>query len=585
VTAVTLTTPLAAIFGGEKMPVVLALLAPLLAAVIVVSFEESPVGRVLSRVAMFVGAAGAGLALARTLMGDRATWQGFVADPWRALLAAGALLVSCAFSSRGTGWSRGAVAVAGAVGSAAIFAPDALWLGILLPATTAAYAVAALTVSEDPAVRLEAMRSTVALVVADLAAVLGLILGASKGLTLPPSSSTAAALLLAAGAIRLGLAPAATEDAVASGLGAAWLGPVRAQGALLAGFAVAAGGARATVLAGLGTAMAVGAAWRAFREHATEPLATVAAGVVAAGLGLGGPVGAAGAVLTLASSFAAWPLWLARRADGAAVPTFAFAPAGATFVGGVMIAGAALQAGAVRAPYLVIAVGLLVAAPLAVLTAWRARDPEWAGETVLLWIQTDDFEVDGDDVDDAEDEAARMVDEGGPPDAAVIATEDDAADHDEWVEGGADVVVVRGGGALRLLGIADALWVVPAILILVALVAQPERVRDFVAVPAAAVLGAGRLLGTDPFGVDDTLGVIMAVLMVLGLAAAGGERAAAAELPSAPPLWGRWWLAPAPVTGSSELVRRWGLVAAVAGAATVGLAARLLLVASSRGFL
>lgn len=512
----------------------LAVVAPLAAAVVALVFAGAAGERVAPIGLLIAAAGGAVAAAALSAIGEAQAWRGFDADPWRAALAAGACLAAAAAIKGRRPEERALHASLAGLAAASLFAPNALWLGLALPATTGVYGAVLLAQARRAEDRVRALRALSAMLVADVVALVGLASAGRRGYSLPVGVDGGAWLVAIAAAIRLGLWPALLEEAFLAGGAAPALGPIRAQGALLAALVAASGGAPSRTLAGVGAAAALAGGWRVVRDGSAPALAAVQAGIVAIGFGVGGPAGVWGAVLLVGASLAAWPPWLAGRGVQAARASLGLAPAGAGLAGAALVCSAALQAAASHPAYLLLATPAIAAVAASAIGVWRTERPEQPEEET----------------------------QGDVPVSGVS----------------------RGGTAL------DGLWLAPALGAVALLVVVPARVTSAFATRVAATLGLGRLLGGNDLGVGEDLGLWMAIAAVIGLAAAagGGEPAPREARPGAP-RWAAWWSAAAPVPGAeaalASSVGRWRRLAGALGIATLALAVRLYVLAAGNGFL
>lgn len=372
-----------------RFPVMLMLLAPVAGAFLAVSFSDVPrQRRAIVGVCSAAALAGAAAAIVRAAGGDLSAWRGFSADSWRGMLAAGALLATAVAVARADAGARGPAAqtalfAAGGGSVAALLAGGTHTVAVTLPLATLGLVVAGALLAPDGVPGLRWRRAVAALAVSDLVAIVALGLETSKAVALPPEapSAVAGALLLASGAVRLGLLPFAwaAEDAARAhpSLGLLWLGPVRAQGILLIVWSFAGGGGIARAAAGLAVVTAVACALRAALERDPIPLAAAGAGIAVLGFALGGVVALWGGILSLAATFLAWPLWYGGGAwSDAARPTLGALPVGGALAGALLVAGGALEAGVARPGFLALAipaVAALGALALAAATAPEAR--------------------------------------------------------------------------------------------------------------------------------------------------------------------------------------------------------------------
>lgn len=495
-------------------------------AVLAVSFGEVPAQRrALVAISCAVMLAGAAAALVRSAAAETIAWRGFVADPWAALLALGAIAaivagVARAGSRAGAGTKEAALFVAAAAGVAPLVVPSIHLLSVTLPLSTLAFACAALAGARPDAVGIGARRAVAALAASDLMILIALGTAISDGTDLPPELSVAAGGLLLAGvAFRVGLTPAGwgTSEALKADplLGAVWLGPVRAQGLLLLPAAVAAGGGVGYAAAAAASATVVLAAVRMLREPGIGPAATAGVALATIGFAFGGAAGTWGAVLCVAASFAVIAAWFAGGAwRDAARPSLGALPAGALIAGAVLVVTAALGGALARPELLAFALptlGATLAIVAAALSALPAREPDERGVVPSLW------------------------------------------------------------GALGLAA-------------MIAIAALPARAVHGLALPVADALGVGRVLGVRPeAGIPEDLALIMAgvalVAFLIGPSSSGRSQVQASlPAPGSRALPFDGWSLP-----GGE--RAWTIAGTVLIAASIGVAIRIYVEAAARGFL
>jgi hypothetical protein len=519
-----------------SVPLIMALVAPLAGAVLAPAFADVPAQRrVFGAFCAAVALGGAVWAIERTVAGTGVAWRGFAVDPLRAVLVFGATLAASAALAQVDERQRpvagqAAIFAATAAGVVPLVIAGSHLLAVALPVSTAGVAVAALASAPDAVAEFRASRALAALVASDVLALVALGSALAHGTALPPHLSTlAAALMLAAAVIRLGVAPAAgpAVDAAAGAapVGALWLGPVRAQGILLAGFAVA--GHRSVAYAAAAAAtLAIVATGMAPEKRRETTLPALSIAVVLLGFALGGPAPAWGAVLALTAAFAGPVAWASGGAASAAARATLGALAGGGLVAGaVLVIGSAFDAGAVRPWFLAFAIPASAGAVAACSSVW-----------------------------------SREARERVPGVAAAVAA---------------------------AIGTAVALTIAAA----------PERATEWLAVPVARSLGVGTLLSTGgERGFAGGLAVIVLVVGVVGFAVGPGVVGG-----GGPPGRSRnrvrlfdWWAggARAPGHGSALAAaraslgaRRWTVGAMVLFVASIGLAARVYVVAAGRGFL
>ena len=505
-----------------------ALILPVGAAVFALLVEDGAGGRLIPMLLMVAAAASAAAAGVFAAVGNEVVWQRFETDAWRGVLSAGALAGSAAAMIRGGAGTRAALAIGGSAAAASIVSPDVLYLGVTLAVSSAAFAVASFAASHVSPLRRS--RMLLPLIAADALAIGGLAIAARATLAFEPVSGAAGGLLLAGAALRLGLIPAIVDDAVRAEAGAIWLGPVRAQGALLAGLAVAGSSSRGFWLLALGAAGAAIASVRLSRDSDAAAVLVVPAAIAAAGIGLGGPVAIAGAALALAASFAA--LVMLQSSASLAVPTLSFAPAGGALLGFGLAGGALWRVAAARPEFVPAAVALGVAAGLAAVTAWEAAERGRATPSV------------------ARHAPAAFVAASVAVPALVVA----------------GALAFAPGFAFERAGTAIALAAGAA----PALVVPPESLSEGLGIAVAGLVLAGLLAGGLRRGTSATHRV------------------------DPPPRWMRGWAAalPAPrehsldaMARAGRLARPWLIASAVATAAVAAGLARLVLTAGGRGWL
>jgi len=529
------------------VPLALLLIGPIAGAVVAGAVGDLPYARRIAG-AVFAATmlAGAAYGLQRAVSHAGVAWRGFTLDPWRGLLACGAAFAIAVAvigddESPAASGRQAAIFAAGAALMVPLVVPGVHLLAVGLVAGTIGYGVAAFAVAPDGASSLRAARSTLALAVSDGIALAALGASLGRGVALPVHpSTTMAALLLAAAAIRLGLAPVAGPAADATradrALSLLWHGPVRAQGFLLALMAIGSGRNLAHAAAALAAFSLATSAYAIVRRDEAQGLTSFATGVALLGFGVGGATATWGGVLALAGAFAAFPAWQTNAKGSPIARSFLAAiPAGAVLPGVALVAGSTLAASTTRPWFAALAVPLVAAAAATIPSLWQPRGSA-AGAT-----------------------------------------------HGRSF-----------GFATSSIGLAAAL----------AIAAVPVRAASGLGVPVAATLGTGRLLsiGGDP-GISAVLAVvIVAVAAVAFIAAPIAARPAigpadgapadrdTAELVSDRPGLFAWWaVAPdGPVVlgeRAMETTRRWAIAAAILIALSAGLALRVYVVAAGRGFL
>jgi hypothetical protein len=514
-----------------SVPLLLLLLAPFAGIVLAITFAEAPSQRrVLVGISSLAMLGGAVAGLVRTAAAEAVSWRGFGADAWTALLALAAVASIVAGIARAgrvsnAGWTEAALFASAAAGVVPLLVPNVHLLAVTLPVSTLAFVCTSVVVSRGFPTGIRILRPVATLALSDLLVLLGLGTAISTGTRLPPElSTTAAALVLAGAAIRLGLVPLSwgSDDATSGSpiLASVWLGPIRAQGFLLVPFALGAGRGLAYAAAAVAAATALVGAALALRRPSLGSISSVGTAVAVLGLALGGPAGLWGATLAIAATFALIPAWYAR--DGArelAGPTAGALPAGALLPGTVLVATAAFDAASVRPGFLAFAVPVTLAAMA-------------LGATVVA-------------------------------------------------------AAGRSGGVRTRRGVAAAVFGGLSIAAVTAIAAVPQRVMHGLAFPVADALGVGRLLrvGFEP-GITDELAVIMigaaALAFLTGPGPLGSGGAPAARRIDPPEV-----SVPVPrvVLGLLEHARAWTVAGAVLLAASVGIAIRIYVVAARRGFL
>lgn len=527
-----------------SVAVILVLLAPLAGAVLAPTFADYPTQRRLvvgACLAAMVG--GAALALVRTIDGSPVEWRGFSFDPWRGVLVAGAVLSSALAVARADEHERaGLVQAAYFAATAALVAPllvtGAHTLAVALPIGTLGLAVAAFAATAEGPALLRAGRSLGALAASDVVVLVVIGMALSKGTQLPQElSQVGGFLLLAAAAVRLGLAPfaSALDDAVEAdaGLGLMFNGGVRAQGFLLAVMAI---GSHRSVAYAAAAICAFGLLANAARvslarsaEAPGASLASAGTAVALLGFALGGAPATWGAVLALAASFAAWPLWTGGAPLGAtARASLAAIPAGGLLTGTALVVAAALDAGPARPWFFALALPAVAALLAIAAGVWEGRDEDAAGEPVA-------------------------------------------------------------SGVVAAIALAAAL--VPA--------AVPARAASGLGVPVATLLGTGRLLSTGGVpGVPEDLAAVALAAAVVAFAAGPGRmgrggapgRRRVERSRSLLDWWARAAAAPSYAStlardAATSAARRWGAAGAFLLAVSLGLALRVYVVAAGRGFL
>ena len=513
-----------------SVPLLLLLLAPLAGVIFAIAFAEAPSQRrVLVGVSSLAMLGGAAAGLVRATAREAVSWRGFEADAWTALLALAAIAPIAAGIARAArhprpGWTEAALFGCAAAGVVPILVPSLHLLAVTLPVSTLAFACAAVAVSGGRPPKIRILRSVAALALSDVLLLLGLGTAVSAGTRLPPElSTTAAALVVAGAAIRLGLVPLSWggDDAAAESrlLGVVWLGPIRAQGLLILPFALSGGRSIAYAAAASAAATAAVSAATVLRRPDAMAISSIGAALAVLGLSLGGPSGLWGAALAIVATAAFAPAWYARgparelgRTNAAAMPAGALLPAA------VLVLTAAFEAAAVRPGFLAFAIPATLA-------------------TIGVG-------------------AAALT---GPS---------------------AKARVRPGGVTGPLLGAL-------ALAALVAVAALPQRATSGLAFPVADALGVGRLLGVgDGPGVSDELAVVMIgaafLAFVVGpgrLGTGGAPQRRRTDPPEVtipiPPV----------LSGFLEHARAWKVAAAILLAASIGVAMRVYIVAAGRGFL
>ena len=369
-------------------PIILVLSAPLAAAVLVLAVGDAVASlrRVVALGGIAVALGGAAWGAVRSMSQDVVAWRGsFAMDPLRGVLVFGAILVTAAAVVRvddtpRPSLARAAILTALGAGLAPLLATGSHLISVTLPVGTLGFAIACLACTEQTTRLSRAARTLAALAVADAVTLVGLGLSVHRGTALPPRLSTlAAALVLCGGAIRLGLVwvagPSRDAHDAHPAIGSLWLGPVRAQGFLLAVFAagahrgVAYAAAATATLAILATGLRVGA-----RNGTGESFLALGACVALLGVALGGATPTIGSSLALVAAFAGAAAWSAGGGwSEFARATVAALPAGGLVAAAALVVGGALAAAMVEPWFLAFALpaaaGLLAAAS----SAWTAR--------------------------------------------------------------------------------------------------------------------------------------------------------------------------------------------------------------------
>jgi hypothetical protein len=366
-------------------PLILVLVTPIAGAVLAPAFGDVAVQRrVLAALCSAAAIGGAVWAVVRTVSGSEVAWRGLTLDPWRALLVFGAVAASAAAIARADGTSRpgmsqAAIFAATAAGIAPLVVTSSHLLAVTLPVSTLGLAVASFAAISDPSRALRSVRAVATLAASDALALVALGLALEKGSALPPKlSTTAAAVLLAAAIVRLGVTPGAGPSADASrahgSIGLLWLGPVRAQGFLLAVFAVGAHRGVAYAAAASAALGIVVVGTTASRRSRRGLLPALGTGVALLGFSLGGAIPTSGAVLALAAAFAG-PVAFSSGGvwSAGARTTLSTLPAGGLIAGSALVLGAALAAGAIEPWFLALAVPATVGLLAAVGSVWAAR--------------------------------------------------------------------------------------------------------------------------------------------------------------------------------------------------------------------
>ena len=342
----------------------LALVAPIAAAVVALAFAEESGAKAFPALLLALGLAGTMYAGIEQGLGHSAAWRGFEGSAFRELLAGGTLLCAVASMFRlRSSFSRGAACVAAGLVAASAFAPDGLWLGLALVASSVAIGVLMLIELGSPAPILQVAMS-------DVLAIGGLAIAGRGSLAFSAVKGAAGWLILFAGIVRLVVVLREREVLKRSGVRALMYGGVRAQGALLCVVGVAGSSARATALV---VVAASGCAIAAFIGARGNPSIVVAL-IVAAGIGIGGSAGlwgvAAGLIaLMVTAALEVLPLEGSSQAIGG------FAPLAASFVAAVLVSGVALRIGVRRPGYAVAGAAILAAAISNAARSWLAGRP------------------------------------------------------------------------------------------------------------------------------------------------------------------------------------------------------------------
>ena len=357
---------------------ILVLTVPLAGAAIVMLFGDAvpTQSRLFAIAAAAAALGGAAWGSVRSISGDSVEWRGgFAMDPLRGILVFGALLVCASAVARGERAPRPSHARAGIFAATAasivpLLVTGSHLLAVALPVGTVGIALASYAASDATSRLLHAARAVSGLALSDALALVALGLAIDKGTAFPPHLSTlAASLLLAAAVIRLGLVPfGPSRDAhdtdVAAGL--VWLGPIRAQGFLLAIFAVGAHRSVAYAAAAIAVLSIVVSAAAMTERGRGETAAAIGAGIGLLGFALGGPTPIWGAGLAVVATFAGAAAWGAGGGWSAlARGTLAALPAGGLLAAATLVVGATFGASSSEPWFLALAVpataGLLVA--------------------------------------------------------------------------------------------------------------------------------------------------------------------------------------------------------------------------------
>jgi hypothetical protein len=456
------------------------------------------------------------------MSGSEVAWRGsFAMDPLRGVLLFGALLVCAAAVGRlddtpRPSLARAAFLAATGASLAPLVVTGSHVLALTIPVSTAGIALASYATTDEPARLSHAARSIAGLALSDALVLVGIGLAVGRGTAFPPRLSTVAAALVLAGAvIRLSLLSVTGPSREAAKAHVTtellWLGPLRAQGLLLAVFAVGAhrGVAHAAgALAALAIAVAgVAGATRTFGDIRVG----TGTGFALLGIGLGGATAMWGATLAIVATFAGVSAWAAGGGWSAgARTTLASLPAGGLIAASTLVVGGALGAGMVEPWFLALAIPAAAGSLAAAGTVWKAPAPV----------------------------------------------------------------------ALPTTAFAGAVGLVAGL----SLAAVPVRAASWLGEPMARSLGVGRLLsiGGEP-GVPAGLAVIVIGVAAIAFLAGPGTvaRVTSEENARLP--------APRPPAFPGDAVRadtrRWGFAALFLIAVSVGIAVRVYLVASARGFL
>lgn len=345
---------------------------PIAAAIMALALSDTRGDRSVPSMLLGAAAVAAGVVAGFESTGDSIDYRGFEATTWGSILAAGALLCAArATFATGDASARAAASIAGGLAAASMFAPDLLWLGVLMSATTLATFAAVALEGED-------LRGTLAAAGGDVLVLAGLAIASKDSLSLsPPVHDIAGVLVIAGAVLRMGVIPSLiNERGTARPL---VTGVLRAQGGFVCMLAVAGGSGRGIALASLGAAAGV-VAWisgvmgKRYAAAAIMPAATAAAG-----FGLGGSIATIGAMAALAAGLAAAaaPRSFARHA-------YSVAPTGGLFFGVAAVFGVSMHLGASRPEYLPIAVGLGLGVLAATSSAWRTTGEQTDDRAPLL---------------------------------------------------------------------------------------------------------------------------------------------------------------------------------------------------------
>ncbi len=301
--------------------------------------------RIIVLVGLAAAVTGGVLLVLELAPGETLSGRGFGVDLARAGLAAGVALIGLAtVAATPLRWATSApLLVATAAGVGSIVAEDVTSAAAFIATTTVALGVAAWASGARAALAVAATCAA-----ADIAMGVGLLLAASEGLRVPPAPGVLAGILLAVAAgLRSGallpsrLAERALEEDRA--VAAVLLGAVRAQGIILAVWAVAAQGSVSDGVMVAAAAMAAVGARRAVREASASAAITAQVALAIAGIALASGASGRGAVLLMGAAALASTLMKLGSVGGLSAPSIGAAPLGAALPGAALIVSAMLS--------------------------------------------------------------------------------------------------------------------------------------------------------------------------------------------------------------------------------------------------